>query len=503
MCMGEASLSSALSYDIQIDLSYHSIFHDKDLLITRRSLGRVGGYSARGSFAEMAMTPRSGVTRELAAFVAGSHWRDIPPAVRREGVRGLLNYVGCALGGCGDEAIGLAIRVLRPAFGAPAAGIIGRGERCDALNAAFLNAASANVLEYDDTHLPTVAHPAAPVAAAIFALAEARGASGAELVHAFILGVETTCRVGNAVMPHHYRRGAHITATCGIFGAAAAAGKLLGLDPVRMNWALGHAATQSAGLVESLGSMSKSIGVGSAARNGLAGALFAEAGFTASESAIEGKYGFAAVASDTVDLAKIGAALGRDWEILTNAYKPYPCGVVLFPVIDACLELRKRIDAPAGEIRRILVRGHPLLRERTDRPAVDNGREAKVSLQHSVAVTLLRGAAGIAQYEDAAVKEPAVLALRAKVTAEDDASIPVESAYVAIETADGSTIEETVRHGRGTPGRPMSDIELDTKVNECAAFGAPFVDVAALIAAVRELETLGDAAHIMRMTAPA
>ena len=442
------------------------------------------------------------VTRELADFVAASHWRDIPPAVRREGIRGLLNYVGCALGGSSDEAIGLAIRVLAPSFGSPQAGIIGRTERCDMLNAAFLNAASANVLEYDDTHLPTVMHPAAPVAPGLFALAEARGTSGAELVHAFILGVEVSCRVGNAVMPHHYRRGAHITATCGIFGAAAAAGKLIGLDPVRMNWALGHAATQSAGIVESLGSMSKSIGVGNAARNGLAGAMFAEAGFTAAEQAIEGKYGFAAVASDTVDLGRITDGLGERWEILANAYKPYPCGVVLFPVIDACLELRKRIEVPAGEIRRIVVRGHPLLRERTDRPAVDNGREAKVSLQHSVAAALLHGAGGLAQFTDAAVKEPAVLALRAKVTAEDDASIPVEAAYVAIELPDGSRIEETVRDGRGTPGRPMSDIELDTKIGELATFGALFVDVAALIAAIRDIETMGDAAHIMRMTVP-
>ena len=98
-----------------------------------------------------------------------------------------------------------------------------------------------------------------------------------------ILGIETGCRVGVGVMPTHYRRGWHITATCGIFGAAAAAGKLLGLDAQHMAWALGHAATQSAGLVESLGSMSKSIGVGNAARNGLAAALFAEAGFTAAE----------------------------------------------------------------------------------------------------------------------------------------------------------------------------------------------------------------------------
>jgi 2-methylcitrate dehydratase PrpD len=270
-----------------------------------------------------------------------------------------------------------------------------------------------------------------------------------------------------------------------------------------MNWALGHAATQSAGLVENLGSMSKSIGVGNAARNGLAGALFAEAGFTAAESAIEGKYGFAAVASDTVDLGKITAGLGEQWEILANAYKPYPCGVVLFPVIDACLELRKRIAGPADQIARVAVRGHPLLRERTDRPEPADGRTAKVSLQHSVAIALLQGAAGIAQFTDAAVADPAVQALRTRVTAADDPSIPVEAAVVEVRLADGSTLTEHVKDGRGTPGRPMTDIELDAKVNECAGFGAPFVDVAGLIAAIRDIETLGDAAHIMQMAAPA
>ena len=213
------------------------------------------------------------VTARLAEFVAASRWDDIPDAVRREGVRSLLNFVGGALGGCRDEAVNLAVRVLAPCFGPPQATIIGRSERADALNAAFLNAVSANVLEYDDTHLATVIHPAAPVAPGLFALAEQRRVSGAALVHALILGIEAECRIGLGVMPTHYRRGWHITATCGIFGAAAAAGKLLGLDNRHMAWALGHAATQSAGLVESLGSMSKSIGVGNAARNGLAAAL--------------------------------------------------------------------------------------------------------------------------------------------------------------------------------------------------------------------------------------
>jgi 2-methylcitrate dehydratase PrpD len=200
------------------------------------------------------------VTKSLAQFVAGSEWDTVPSEVRREGVRGLLNFVGCALGGARDEAMDIAIKVLAPFFGAPQAIVIGRGERPDALNAAFLNAVSANVLEYDDTHLGTVMHPAAPVAPGLFALAEPRPVSGRDLLHAFIVGVETSCRVGLAVMPTHYRRGWHITATCGIFGATAACARLIGLDAPRTAWALGHAATQSASLVEGLGSMSKSLG---------------------------------------------------------------------------------------------------------------------------------------------------------------------------------------------------------------------------------------------------
>src|SRR5262249_28941520 len=187
-------------------------------------------------------------------------------------------------------------------------------------------------------------------------------------------------------------------------------------------------------------------------------------------------YGFAAVASDSAALAKITDGLGGDWQILANAYKPYPCGVVLFPVIDACLELRARHNPKPGEIERVIVRGHPLLRERADRPEVETGREAKVSLQHSVAVAFLYGAAGLPQYADKCVADPAVRALRAKAVMEVDDTIPVESAAVAVQLAGGAEFREHVVHGRGTPGRPMSDDELDAKVRELATFGAPGVD---------------------------
>jgi 2-methylcitrate dehydratase PrpD len=439
------------------------------------------------------------VTRQLADFVTDSRWDDIPGPVRHEGVRTLLNSIGCSLGGAQDAAMGLMIRAVSPMFGPAQASVIGRSERPDLLNAAFFNAVSANVLEYDDTHLPTVAHPGAPIVPVLLAIAERQKVSGQALIHALVVGIEVGCRVGNALMPNHYRRGYHITASCGIFSAAAGAAKLLGLDRQKTLWALGHAATQSAGLVESLGSMSKSIGVGNAARNGLAAALFAAQGVTGAETAIEGRYGFANVTSETIELAKIGDGLGRSWEILQNAYKPYPCGVVLFPVIDACLDLRERHNPLPDRIARVTVRGHSLLLERTDRPVIHSGRDARVSLQHSVAVAFLFGAAGLSEYEDACVADPKVRALAEKVVAIADDAVPVESAYVTVETADGK-LEHHVRHGRGTPGRPMSDAELDTKVRGLVEFGSPFVDPDRLIAAVRGIEGEADVGKIIGIT---
>ena len=260
-----------------------------------------------------------GVTARLARFLVDSRPGDLPQGVRHEAQRALLNYLGCALGGCREEPIERALAALSPYAGSPRAALIGRPERVDALHAALINAMSANVLDFDDTHLATVIHPSAPVAAALLALAEQRPASGEHLLHAFILGVEAECRVGSAVSPGHYERGWHISGTCGVFGAAAAAGKLLGLDALRMTWALGLAATQGAGLVEMLGSMAKSFHLGAAARNGLAAALLARNNFSASECAIEGPRGFAHVLGDKPNLPAITGGLGETWELARDA----------------------------------------------------------------------------------------------------------------------------------------------------------------------------------------
>jgi 2-methylcitrate dehydratase PrpD len=438
------------------------------------------------------------ISERLAAFVVEHRVEDVPGVVWHEARRSLINCVGVALGGCRDEAIEKAIAALGRYSGPPAATVIGRGERVDPLLAAFLNAASANVLEFDDTHFPTVIHPAAPVAPAVLALAEERPAAGRDLIHAYLLGVEVECRIGNAVTPAHYRQGWHITATCGIFGAAAAAGKLLRLDREKMLWALGHAAAQSAGLIESLGHMAKSVSIGNAARLGLTAALLAEAGVSGPAQPLEGTFGFARVMSAEHDFAAITQGLGERWEIRAAAYKPYPCGVVLFPVLDGVLDLRERHALTPERITRVELRGHPLLRLRTDRPLPTTGRDAKVSLQHAVAAALMYGAAGVAQFDDAAVAEPAIQELRRRVFVTEDAAVPIETAFVTIVTEAGETFASHVTEARGTPARPMRDSELEAKFRDLARYGAPAVDADALLAALWALDRQPHAAPTIR-----
>src|SRR5687768_2825852 len=352
-------------------------------------------------------------TRTLARFVAESRLGDIPEATQHEGKRALLNWLGCAIGGSRDETVERALAAIDPFSGPRTASLIGRGEKLDPLNAALVNGLGSNILDYDDTHMKTVIHPTVPIAAAVFALAEHRHATGAQLLEAFILGVEVECRIGNAVSPEHYAIGWHITATCGVFGAAAAAGKLLGLDAARMTWALGIAATQASGLTATMGSMSKSYNMGHAAKSGLIAALLAETGFTSSDRGIEAPRGFAHVSSRSVNLNEITDRLGETWELSWNAYKPFPCGIVLHAAIDGCIALRNEHRLTAEGIDRVETRLHPLALDLAGKPAPTTGLEGKLSVYHAVAVALLYGKAGVAEFTDECVRRPEVLALRA------------------------------------------------------------------------------------------
>ncbi len=428
------------------------------------------------------------VGERLGKFVAASRWDALPHALRHEGKRSLLNFIGCAIGVARTPPIEMAMRVLTRLSGAERVMVLGRAELLDPLGAAFINAIAGNLLDYDDTHLRTVIHPTAPVAPAALALAEQRGLSGAAMLHAFVLGAEVECRIGNAVSPGHYARGWHITSTCGVFGSAAASAKLLGLDAEQTWHALGIAASQSAGLVENLPSAAKNVSVGNAARNGPFAALLAEQGYTAAPAAIEGALGWARAMGDDPATSDMTDGLGERWELLQNTYKPYPCGIVMHAVIDACLALRRDHALMAADIAEIVVSGDQLLLDRGDR-TVTNERDARVSIHHCAAVALLFGAAGLKEFSEDTVHDPSVIALRALTKTRLNADSPKGAATATVRTLDGRTLESTVLDAKGSTERPLSDQDIEAKVRDLARHGAFRGSVDDVIAAAWQLDT--------------
>lgn len=443
------------------------------------------------------------VSETLSRFVAGTRWGDIPDDVRHNTKRSLLNYFATAFAGAHDAALEHSVAVLDAFKGQGNATMIGRAGGTDPLTAAFVNGAAGNVHDFDDTHIRTVIHPTAPVAPALLALAERQKISGPEFITALALGIETALRIGNAVSPGHYARGWHITASCGVFGAALAAGKVLGLDAQKLNFALGAASAQSSGLVETLGFMAKSIGVGAAARGGLLAALLAEQGLDGPARPLEGPRGFLQVTSEHPDFPEITEGLGKRWEVLANIHKPYPCGVVLFSVIDACMELLENGDVAVKNIDRITLFGHPLLRQRADRPDVTTGREAQVSAQHAVSAALIFGAAGLGQFTDDAVNDARVLAFRKKVLMQDDDEVDVAGVHMVVETKDGAAHEISIDGARGTDARPLGDDEIETKFRTLSSECAPDCTRAeGLIEAIWSLDEADDVGAIMALARP-
>lgn len=446
------------------------------------------------------MMQQTGVTARLAEYVAGAGWNDVPAPVVHQAKRSFMNYFAVALAGCRSGPVEATLRSLARFSGGRPATIVGRRERLDALGAAFVNAASANVYDFCDTHVRTVIHPTAPVAPAVLALAELQKVSGRDLLLAFILGNEVQARIGNAISPKHYNRGWHITSTCGGFGAATAAGKLLGLDAAQMVAALGAAATQAAGLCECLGTPAKSVSVGNAARNGLWSALLAKDGFEGPAEPLAGRQGFYNALAGPTDLSCVTAGLGATWELMATSYKPYPCGFVIHPVLDCVLDWRRaHADAAVTDV---VVRGNPLLALRADRPDIASGRESQVSVQHAVAAALVTGQAGVAQFEDACVADPRVRALRRHVRLERDEAIPTIAATVTIATADGVTHALSTQAARGSDANPLSDAALEDKLRTAAADWDAGYDPAPLIAAVWALDQSTDVGGLSAMAVP-
>ena len=407
------------------------------------------------------------ITQILAMHVATHPSRGWSKAVDHEAHRTFMNWVGCAIGAAEHESAEAALAGVRMLQPAPQASVLGRADRVDMASAALVNGITSHTFDFDDTHLKTIIHPAGPVASAALALAEVTGASGRDVIDAIVLGIDVSCRIGNCMYPDHYDRGWHITGSTGSVGAAAACARLLKLDEARTAWALGIAASQPVGMREQFGTMTKPFHPGGAARAGLTSALLAKHGFTASPRALEAPRGMIQTISTKHDWNEITGELGQRFEISYNTYKPFACGIVIHPTIDAATQLRE-MGVKAADVERVELRVHSLVLELTGKKEPQDGLQGKFSVYHGFAAGLVFGRAGEHEYEDRIVTRADLVDLRRKVVATVDDSIDEASADVVTILKDGTKKHVFVEHAIGSIQRPMTDEALDTKFHSLA-----------------------------------
>ncbi|KAG0646497.1 hypothetical protein D0Z07_7454 [Hyphodiscus hymeniophilus] len=479
-------------------------------------------------------------TLHLASWVNALKYSDLPQDVVAAAVRSFYNWAGCAVGGSNHPATNIAHVALKPFFGVSTASLLGHKGKVliDAQHAALLNGIASHVHDYDDTHLDTIIHPTGPVASALLAVAEWKGGfSGPEFLLALTAGIEAECKVGLAVWPEHYDVGWHITSTTGSIGAAVAVSKLLSLSTTQTAHAIGIAATQVVGLREMFGSHTKSFHPGRAAQNGLMAAILAQAGYTSSERALEAKRGWANVVGVTkpgLD-ESMGKWLGLEpdtqglglptekkagrWEILRNSFKPFPCGIVIHPIIDGCVQLHKDMASKSLDVKNIdsvELTVHPLVLELTGKRTPKDGLEGKFSVYHGAAIGLIYGKGAPSQYEDQVVQDKGTITIRDKVhqilllssqrlgivckhdaekftstsfsletltshiilggsiadfkyhqvNATADKSFGADEAEIILTMYDGTVLKKHVQHAVGSVEVPLTDVMLEEKFKD-------------------------------------
>ncbi|MFE3448998.1 MmgE/PrpD family protein [Nonomuraea sp. NPDC059194] len=461
--------------------------------------------------------------RRLAEFATSCRDKGLPGEVRDDVTGRVLDVLGNCLAAYAEpegDAAPAVLRAVRRWGGTPEATAIGSGDRLPAPSAALVNGTLAHALDFDDTHLPSVLHPSAPVVPAALAAAEATGAPGAMLVAAVAAGIEVCNRLGMAsYLPEarnslFFEKGQHATSICGTIGAAVAAGLVYGLSAEGIAHAAGVAASMGSGLIEAnrTGGTIKRAHCGWAAHAGVSAAVLALEGLTGPPTVLEGRFGFFRAWIDgRYDADALLSGLGERWELLRTVYKPYPSNHFTHPAIDCALALRERGVDPADIEEIELGVPAPVLRtiaepyEEKTRPR--SPYHAKFSGPYTVAAALLGGGGLGLALDDFAELDPVRLALAAKVrcVADERASEIFPQAFAAVlrlRLRDGSTPEHRVDCSRGGPGHPLSPEELALKFRTNAGRALPEERVAALVDAARRLEASDTVAGLLGLATP-
>jgi 2-methylcitrate dehydratase PrpD len=448
------------------------------------------------------------VTEDFCAAMLRAAAEPLPPLADRAARRSLCNVLGTAVSAAGSPAVSVLLAAADEAGSAGDVTLPGLRRTLDPYWGALAIGTAAHLDDFDDTHLATVIHPGASTLATVLSLVPETAPSGAAFLGAFAAGCEAQLRIGCAISPAHYHHGWHITGTCGVFGAAVAASALLGLDAATAARALSLAAMMTAGHREAFGSMTKPLHAGKAAANGVLTARLAAAGLAGPADPL-GAGGVLEVLATSVDRAALGLGWpeGHRWELELNTIKTYPCGVVAHPAMDAAIIASARIaELPdQAEITAVTLRCNPLVPELMGLEQPEDGLRSRFSARHGVAVGLLYGRAGLAEFSDATATDPEVARLRSLITLDVDPAIARDAAILRISRGSASRqppVEVAVEHTRGSAARPLADDEIQGKVR--ALFGPVLGEPAADRArdAIDKLPAARDTSELLRALRP-
>jgi 2-methylcitrate dehydratase PrpD len=456
------------------------------------------------------------VTWQVADFICGTAVTDLPANVVDLGKKSILDGLGLALSGAVAKSGELVRRHLADlALGSGPSTVIGSSLRIAPRFAAFANGVGIHADDYDDTQLAVapdrvyglLTHPTAPALPAALAVGELVGANGADVMLAYHLGVEVECKIAEAINPRHYQTGFHATATCGTFAAAAAASRLLGLDAETTTRALSLAGSQSAGLRENFGTMTKPFHAGRSSESGVAAAQFASYGWTATDRILEAPRGFFRAAGGGFDENAIVGKLGTPWTFADPgvSIKPHPSGSLTHPGMTEMLRLIREHGIRAGDVKRVRVGTNSNMPNALIHHRPTNELQAKFSMEFCMAILLLEGRAGLKEFTDEVVLRPDVQAMLQKVDFVIDeeaerAGYHKMTTIIDVELADGRTISGRADFGKGSPANPMTFEEGAEKFHQCAEFaGFPRSRADEVVAMVRDFETLASIDRLMAL----
>ena len=404
-------------------------------------------------------------TRALAQSVADTRFEDLPVAVVAQAKRCILDCLGVALrGGHEPLAKAQAAPLERAAPRGPAT-VWASARRTGILEAALANGCLSHALDFDDTYQPVPIHPSGPLVPALFALAETVPCTGKDVLAAFAAGCEASIRIGLALGRSHIEKGWHGTGTFGTFGAAAGAGKLLGLDAGRLAQAFGIASVQAAGLIRAaVGTMCKPLHAGKAAMNGLLAACLARDGFTGPTEILTDKQCFGELfGGETLVPGRAVEGLGPRYEMLNISFKPYACCSQTHATADAVQALREAHGLKPEDVEAITLTVNPVAANVAGIPRPAGSLQGKFSLAYVAALALAGEPLGIAGFESSRVVRPDLQALCSRVALEVKPGMGDVETHATIFTRDGRTLTHYVPEARGNPGHPLSDDEIRAK----------------------------------------